>query len=253
MTVQHHTESFTIYAFQGDESGGASARSLCEYMQEAAGNHAAHLGFSVDRLQEAGVAWVLSRICIVPEKLPAVNDRILVETWPVAVEGLQFRRDFIVHDESGHLVARAVSYWVVVTLATRKLGRIPAFIADAAFANSGKALEGDFGMGKHRLPFVEEGNEACRFRARLSDIDRNHHVNNIHYMDWILESVPENVRKTKRLAGIELVFKSESVEGDMIAARTEANLEASGGTGFFHALVREHDGRELVRGATLWI
>jgi acyl-ACP thioesterase len=253
VTVPHHNESFTIYAFQGDASGGASVRSLCEYMQEAAGNHAAHLGFSVDTLQREGVAWVLSRIRIAPETPPAVNDRISVETWPVTIEGLQYRRDFIVRGENGRLIARAVSYWVVVTLATRKVGRVPAFIADAASANAGVALEGDFAIGRHRPPPVEEGGEVCRFRARMADIDRNHHVNNIRYLDWVLESVPADVRTTKRLAEIDLVFKSESVEGDMVVARTAANPEASGGAGFFHALVRERDGREIVRGATLWV
>ena len=246
MSVAPHSEWFTIYAFQEGRNGTATVQALCEYMQEAAGNHAAALGVSIDRLNDEGVAWVLARMRVAPVALPAVHERVLVETWPVGVEGLQFRRDFILRREDGSVLARAVSHWVVVSLATRRVGRIPAFIAEVALDNTATAMDD----AKQRFPDVGEAFEAASFRARLSDVDRNRHVNNVRYMEWVMESVPEDVRSRMRLADLDLTFRAESYWNDVTTVRTMP-VEGEEGT-FFHSLVRRADGKELVRARSVW-
>lgn len=255
MAVTPYTERFTIYTFQEDATGAATVQSLCDYMQEAAGNHAALLGVSIEKLHSEGAAWVLARMRVVPEKLPRVHDAITVTTWPVGVEGLQYRRDFLVRDGAGNTLARAVSHWVVVSFATRKVGRIPAFIAGIPLNNAQTVMRDE----KRRLPEVAGGNEAAVFTARLSDIDRNLHVNNVRYMDWIVESVPSAVRETSSLADIEIVYKAEACHGDTIVARTaeapgenDASLLSSAGKTFNHSLAREADARELARAQSVW-
>lgn len=245
MTVAPHREWFTIYTFQEGQDGTARVQALCDYMQEAAGNHAAALGVSMDRLYAEGLAWVLARMRVAPVSLPSVHERIQVETWPVGVEGLQFRRDFIVRREDGTVLARAVSHWVVVSLETRKVGRIPAFIAGVALDNAATAMDDN----KSRLSEAGGEWETCTFRARLADVDRNHHVNNVRYLEWILESVPEEVRGRMRLADMEVMFRAESFWKDMVSARTMPGEEDDT---FAHSLVREADGKELVRARSLW-
>ncbi len=250
MTVAPHTEWFTIYTFQEDWNGTARIQTLCDYMQEAAGNHAAKLGVSIEKLHREGVAWVLARMRVCPVALPAVHERIQVETWPVGVEGLQFRRDFIVRDERGSVLARAVSHWVVVSLATRKVGRIPAFIAEVALDNAATAMDD----ARRRLPEVGEALSVREFRARFADVDRNRHVNNVRYMEWIVESMAENGMP---LADLELVYKAESFWNDVVLVRTMPEPEGEGGASspekaFIHSLVRERDGKELVRARSAW-
>lgn len=249
MSIAPHQEWFTVYAFQEDWNGTATVQALCEYMQEAAGNHAAKLGLSIERLHGEGLAWVLARMRIAPEALPAVHERVQVETWPVSVEGLQFRRDFIVRREDGSVAARAVSHWVVVSLATRKVGRIPAFIAEVALDNAATAMDD----AKRRLNEVSGTVEPCVFRARLADVDRNRHVNNVRYMEWIIESVPEEVRNHSKLFDLEVTFRAESYWKDGISVRTAPGEERNGEfQPFVHSLVREEDGRELVRARSAW-
>ena len=249
MSVVPYTEWFTIYTFQEDDNGVARVQALCDYMQEAAGNHAARLGVSIDRLSEDGLAWVLARLRVTPIFLPSVHERIQVETWPVGVEGVQFRRDFIVRREDGSIIARAVSHWVVVSLAARKVCRIPAFIAEIALDNTATAMQD----AKSKLPEVGPEFEAHALQARLADVDRNRHVNNVRYMEWIIESVPEDVRSDMLLADMELLFRVESFWKDRISVRTMPEEEGdSFSLVFIHSLVREEDGRELVRARSLW-
>lgn len=250
MAITPHTERFTIYTFQEDATGTATIQSLCEYMQEAAGNHAALLGLSIEKLHSEGVAWVLARMRVVPESLPKVHDTVEITTWPVGVEGLQYRRDFIVRDGSEAVLLRAVSHWVVVSLATRKVGRVPAFIAEVALDNAETVMQDE----KRRFPEVAEGYERAVFTARLSDIDRNLHVNNVRYMDWLIESVPAPVREESVLADMEIMYKAESYPGDIVSARTMESGEraVAGNTVFCHSLVRETDAKELVRAQSVW-
>jgi acyl-ACP thioesterase len=219
-------------------------------MQEAAGNYAAHFGLSIERLHSEGVAWVLSRMRIMPERLPKVHETIEVTTWPVGVEGLQYRRNFIVRDDSGNVLLRAVSHWVVVSLAARKVGRVPAFIAEVALDNAETAMPDE----KRRFPEVAGIHETAVFTARLSDIDRNLHVNNVRYMDWLFESVLAEVREKSILVDIDITYKAESYPGDIVSARTMENTEPSpaGESVFCHSLVRETDAKELVRAQSVW-
>ena len=248
MSVVPHVEWFTVYTFQEDDNGVARVQALCDYMQEAAGNHAAKLGVSIDRLSEDGLAWVLARLRVTPVSLPSVHERIQVETWPVGVEGLQFRRDFIVRREDGSILARAVSHWVVVSLAARKVCRIPAFIAEIALDNTATAMQD----AKSKLPEPGPEFEACVFQARLADVDRNRHVNNVRYLEWIMESVPDDIRSGMRLADVEVLFRAESFWKERIAVRTMPEEGTSPTHGFVHSLVRVEDGRELVRARSLW-
>lgn len=251
MSVAPHLEHFTVYSFQEDGNGLLRPQNLCEYLQEAAGRHAALLGVSIERLQAEGLSWVLARLRLELGDLPPVSSPFTVETWPVAVEGLQFRRDFIARDSLGRIFARASSQWVIVSLTTRKIVRIPAFVSGIALDSTTTALEDR----RVRLREIPAGSEACGFTARLADIDRNRHVNNTRYIEWLQESVPENIRATARLAELDLAFRAESYMGERIFVRTvpDAGESLDSGKLFWHSIIRERDTRELVRARSIWI
>lgn len=252
MSAGSYTERFTVRGYEVDTDGRLKPQCLSDYLQEAAGVHAFRLGVSMETLQAAGVTWVLSRLQLALEHMPCAGTSLDVETWPVGVEGLQFRRDFRVTDDGGRLLARAVSHWVVVDLTTRRVGKIPSFIAGIALDNAETVMD----VSRSRLPALEKDDESCRFTARLADMDRNRHVNNVRYMDWVLESVPDSVRGNGVPSRLEMAFKAESLRGDTVSARIrpggQAGADAGRGVLFFHSLVREEDGRELVRASSVW-
>ena len=53
------TEAFPVRAYEADVNGTLSIAHLCNYLQEAAGNHARSLGVSVEQLQELDLTWML--------------------------------------------------------------------------------------------------------------------------------------------------------------------------------------------------
>lgn len=239
-----HTETFKIRGYEIDETGHAPVQSCCAFMEEAAGNHAETLGFGVDFLQDKGITWVLARMQIEVYNLPVPSDSVVVKTWPVEVERLQFRRDFIVADSHGRDFIRAITDWVIIDLESRRLLKIPEFIAGHQMPNGPRALPKE----KLRIDGQENAPELKSFVVRRADIDRNRHVNNVRFSDWMLESVPDEISQRKKLSGLQIIYRAEAVYGDTVIARGSAG---EGGE-FLHGLYRASDGQELVRAKSIW-
>ena len=249
MAVVPHVEFFTVRGYEAGVDTLLTVQNLCNYTQEAAGNHAARLGLSLERLQSEGLSWVLSRMQVALHAMPRAGETISVETWPVGVQGLQFRRDFTIRHADGSLVATAISHWVVVTLATRRVGRVPEYISSIALDNPATAMEDS----PVRLGAVGQEYETVQIRAQFADIDRNWHVNSVRYVDWVLEATPEAARRDCALRGLELVFRAESFQGDVVSGRTQpVEAPENGRTSFSHGLVRISDDKELVRARSVW-
>lgn len=219
---------------------------LCNYLEETAGYHADELGVGLERLAEDGLAWVLAKVRLCIDQRPGPGEAFRVDTWPVAIERLQFRRDFEVFDARDRLVARAVTQWVVMSLSSRRLERFPPHVAAHQPESPRLALEN----GDIRIPAVGETAQAGpSFPVRLADIDQNGHVNNGRYVDFALEAAHvAGIRG--ELAEMDIIFRSEGLRGDVIASRTEAS--ADNPREMRHSLYREGDGQELARARTLW-
>lgn len=239
-----YSEAFKIRGYEVDGDNQAPVQTLCAFMEEAAGSHADRLGLGVDFLQGKGITWVLARMQMRLFALPSSADTVLVQTWPVAVERLQFRRDFLLTDGQGREFARAVTDWVIIDLESRRLQKIPEFVAAHQPPDAEKVLEQE----KLRIEGQENAPELKRFVVRKADIDRNRHVNNVRFSDWMLESVPDDFSAGKKLFGLQIIYRAEALYGDAVIARGSA----VSGDEFLHGLYRLSDWQELVRAKSIW-
>ena len=145
-------QPFTVRYYEVDAGGRLAVEHLCNYMQQIAGQHAEKLGVGFGVLHDLGLTWVLARWQVAIDKLPEAGQEVVLETWPSSVERLQCRREFILRDATGEILARGGSWWVVVNLTTFRLERVPAEVMDVYAGRSGFAME-DFGL---RLAQVKE-------------------------------------------------------------------------------------------------
>ena len=58
-----------------------------------------------------------------------------------------------------------------------------------------------------------ESADALVFRARRGDIDLNGHVNNVHYVEWLMEGRLDSAAPCREL---DIVFKSETLAGEEV-------------------------------------
>lgn len=202
---------FKVRTYECGPDGRATLPTICNYLQEAASVNAESLGFSKSNFASSGenISWVLTRLVVRMSRYPKWEETVTVETFPRGGRKIVAWRDFEIKDSSGARIGAASSEWMLIDLATRKVVPVP----EAVFAAADPADEpvlGSAPFSKFRFP---EGDvaPASAFRAQKSHIDLNGHVNNVHYVEWMLEPCADACP-----AAAEIVFRSETFAGDEV-------------------------------------
>lgn len=241
------TESFRVRSYEADPSGRASILSICNYLQEAAGNHATDLGVSIDQMTDRRLTWMLARLRVEIDRYPSWRDEVVIETWPSGTDRLYAMREFIVKQGCGSEIARASSAWLMIDLDRRRPVRLPEFVTALEVPDRSRPLA----MPSDRLPDVSGDPLAHEVRVRHSDLDMNGHVNNVLYAEWSIESVPAEILESSTVRMLDLEFRAESNYGDTVEIRTaRVGESADGAVTFVHGLRTGERG--LARARTVW-
>jgi medium-chain acyl-[acyl-carrier-protein] hydrolase len=239
-------DTYRIRSYEVDCRNRLSILSMFSFMQESAGRHADALGVSIHQLHSENYTWLLSRLKIKIYSYPGWNSRVRISTWPSGTRRLFALRDFELASDDDHVVAAAVSAWLVLDIQKRRPVRI------SPFAERLKPIEGDHILADSldKLPGMDDCDHEKNFIVRHRDLDINQHVNNVSFVEWVLESVPPIVLKTSVPAELEINFLAEAFYEDRIRAACQAMDSCN--TVFHHSLFRQQDGRELARARTVW-
>ncbi len=239
-------DDYSISFYEVDTKNEAFLPVLWSFMQETAWHHADHLRLGYSDLAEHQYFWVLSRLSIEMKEYPRWGDRIRVKTWLTGVGRLFALRHFSIADSMAEIIGTAKSAWLVLDLKNRKPQRI------APVFKHIQHLLGDHSVAEEpeKIPAPVHPGMEKSYTVRYSDIDMHHHVNNIKYIEWILDSFPFEMNQTHQIHTFEINFLGESTHGDEIAIYTETLKETP--PAFLHNMVRKNDGRELCRARTGW-
>lgn len=216
-------------------------------MQEAASNHAHTLGVSILQLIPQNVTWVLSRLALRIHTCPEWGETIRVHTWPSGTQGPFSLRDFRLTGRNDRLLGESVSAWLLIDIKTRlPLRRVPFVSERLPHVKENHPISNDLG----KIPGLAGHDHEETFRVRRSDLDLNRHVNNVSYVEWVLESLPPEIHDLAVLTDLEVHYIAEAFSGDRVVARS---LKQKGkDLSFFHAILREGDSQELLRAKTAW-
>jgi medium-chain acyl-[acyl-carrier-protein] hydrolase len=251
------TVIFPVHTYELDVAGRLSIPALAGFLQESAGHNAHSMDFSPMQLLEQDRTWVLSRLRIRLRELPGWQAQVTVQTWPSGLDRLFALRDFRVLSE-GREIGAATSAWLVLQASNRRPLR-PETVRDwQGIIHPERSLTVDLG----RLPGLDGGAPVLQERelaVRYADLDLNLHANNIRYVEWLLDTVPLEVLRERRLAELDIDYLAEAAHGERVLARAYEAVRASGGPAldggraFRHLMLRQGDGRELARARSAWV
>jgi medium-chain acyl-[acyl-carrier-protein] hydrolase len=239
------SEELRVRSHEVDANGRTSVLAVCNWLQEAAGNHATALAWAVDQLQAQGLTWVLSRLHLRLSRIPAWREPVTVTTWPAGSQRVYAVREFRISGKDGDEIGVATSGWLLVRLASRRPVRLPATISAMRAHTPARVLDDPF----EKLPELERAEHERSFAVRYSNLDMNRHANNVSVIAWALDAVPEEVLLGSVLTEFEVDFRAEARFGDRITAQVCAQ-EPPAET-FLHRLVHE-GGREIARARSRW-
>lgn len=238
------SEGVRVRAYEVGPDGVAGMPAVCDWLQEAAGNHASALTWGVENLQTQHLTWVLARLHLRVARWPRWREDLRVQTWPSGVVRAFAVREFRV-DLGDEELAVGTSGWVVLDTAARRPVRPGADLAEMASLTPARVLPDVF----ERLPELAPAVAAFEVRVGRSDLDLNGHANNVRFVVWALDGLPAAVAETRTLAELEIDYRAEAREGDVLV------VEAAPGDGpetWLHRITRLADGRELARARTCW-
>lgn len=278
-----YKECFIIRCYEVGINKTATVEAIANLLQETGCSHAQSVGFSTDgfatttTMRKLRLIWVTARMHIEIYKYPAWGDVVEIETWCQGEGKVGTRRDWIIKDyATGVVIGRATSKWVMMNEDTRRLQRVSDEVREEYLVFCPRDL---------RLAFPEEDNDSLKKIPKLeepaqhsrtglvprrADLDMNQHVNNVAYIGWVLESVPQEIVDTHELQTITLDYRRECQHNDVVDSLTSLEnddteessiINSSNGSGvkqhkdecqFLHFLKLTGSGLEINRGRTIW-
>ncbi len=215
------------------------------YLQDAAGDHAALLGVSAADLMKTGLGWVLYQYSLQIDRYPEGNEQIQIRTWRQAHRRLYELREFEVLDNSGRKIGGANSSWILIHLGSRRPLRLDRNLPP---------LAGDRDITwTFRSPEVPERiDHETVFPVKRHDLDVNRHVNNAVFVQWALDTVPRETAAGFSPREIDVLFLTEALEDDLIKSQVCRVDDPGDHKTYLHRIINARTDRELSRLRSVW-
>lgn len=239
-----YSEDFTIRSYHVDINRKLTIQKLCSFFQDIAGNHTVACGVGWEVMQDEKLFWVLSRLKINVTKYPEWRDQITIKTWSNGLDGLLAVRHFQVLSETGEELIKAISMWLMVNSETRRLVRANDYMRDFPL-NSERLFESN----PEKLEAVEVPVKFAVQAVSYTETDMNHHMNNVSYIDRIINTYEHEFLLSHQISDFEINFLKEAVPGELIFVQQQRISELES----LHNIVQEEGGREMVRTRISWI
>ena len=202
-----YSEVFEITDLHVDCRGRLMPSKLLYLMQEVAGTHFARLSMDYEALAEKGLFWAITRNKVQITRLPLRGEKIRLETWPMPTTRVAYPRSIVAYDEAGNEVFRSITLWVLMDLGSRSM-ILP--------GRSGIAVDGTLRGNELATPLglpAKALESRSSRRVCFTDLDRNGHMNNTKYLDWIWDLLPGGFHASHSLREFTVCYLSEAREG----------------------------------------
>lgn len=125
------TTQLRVRHYEMDALGHVNNAVYQHYLEQAAIEHSEQVGFTLDRYQELGGAFVLRRVAIEYLRPAVAGDLLTVTTWLEAMRGTRATRHYEIHGQDQELRVTAEALWVWVDRASMRPRPIPAELLSA--------------------------------------------------------------------------------------------------------------------------
>ena len=196
-----------------NENNELSQRGLIRILLEVAGLHSDHAGYGLNQVHITHVSWMILDWKVQSFIKPHWNSVLKIKTWPKSFSRIASYREFEVYDELDNLVAIASSKWVLINTETLSLARLtPKMIACYGNECKKSVFETDL---NDKEPAPENSKFIYEYQVKRHDIDTNLHVDNLHYIDYAYDALPDDI-SSHAFDNIEVIYKKQIKLGAII-------------------------------------
>ena len=206
---------YTVEGVHLDCYGRLKPSAILYFAQEVAGKHCVDLAVDWDTLAKKHLFWAVIRHRVQIARLPVAGETITVETWPMPTTRVAYPRSMVAYDENGCELFRSISLWVLMDTDTRAM-ILP---GKSGIAVAGTTRGTELAVPGSLVPKTLAN--AVTRQVGYTDLDRNGHMNNTRYLDWIDDLLPSAFHARHPVKEFTLCYLSEAVEGEEMQLRFE--------------------------------
>lgn len=205
-------KNYTVGNRDVGSSNKATNKAMLKYLENIACSHSDEVGYGINTIEETGVVWVLLDWKFNVIERPIYGQTIKVKTWSRKMEKCYAYRDFEVYDKNENLIAKATTRWAFLDAKARKIQRIPEEFGIKYKQETEKHV---FEEEIDKLHEPETEKASMQLKTRRTDIDINNHVNNLNYLDFAYEILPDEVYN-QDLKNVRITYKHQTEPGETV-------------------------------------
>lgn len=249
MIENYFDKQFELRYFEMNELGIASPTTILTLLEETAAEHCYSVDYSLYQLANQNIGWVLISGVMQMDRYPRYKEKITVRTWLSEYSKIRGYRENLIYDEQNNVIGRARGLWVFFDILRRRPIQIfDDIIEKWSFCNK-KSINYKI-VGKIE-PIVQADYE-LKFKINKYDTDLIKHVNNIRYLQWAVESIPDDIIDNYYLHTIDGRFIAEAHYGQTVVSRTKIDTINSSDKSYIHSIKIEGTDTVCATAKTIW-
>lgn len=175
------------------------------------------IGTGFDYLADKSLTWVVSKWDIHVFKYPTYGEKVKVKMYPVLLKKFYMYVKYQVLNKDNEILSDAISLWILINTKNGK----PYKIFDELYTRYALNSQDNIPISIDTINMVRKIELKKIFNVGYSDIDTNGHVNNVKYISWALDAIPEGIMKAYKLTRIKINYKKETVYNKVVFSGVE--------------------------------
>ena len=192
-------------------------KALLGDLEDIGGIHSNIAGYGIMDIPNNNLSWVLLDWKLEIKRRPQYTEKIKIKTWSKISIKFYSYRDFEVYDENGQVIAIATSKWVLLDIKKGKIVKIDDAILKQYQPEPNKSVYDINVFDKLKEPneYISE----VEYTVKRSDIDVNHHMHNLNYLELANEALPREIYNNLEFNNVRISYKKEIKLGEIVKCK----------------------------------
>lgn len=191
--------------------GEMELSAILRLFENTGSKHSDMVGDGILNRSMKGTAWVFTDWYVEVKQYPKYGDKIMATTWSEPANAIfTSSRNFELYC-NGELAVIATTRWAIMDLTTGRPTKIGKELIDLYEPDEKKT----FAESKlPKIPVLENWDIEKQIFQRRTDIDFNNHVHNITYLDYAMETLPQELYDNREFKHLHISYKFPLMIGE---------------------------------------
>lgn len=208
-----YKKKHTVKYHEINATGHIRVNVLGLLVQQVAIEHVQLMNKGYEALLKQNKVWMMARIVYELYHSPKLNEEISVETWIEHTDRVFSYQNCNFYDSEKRLFAATQTAWIVVDIFRRKVEEVGKYVTDFVQL----PVPGAIKTKTRRLkPFATTPQHVVKQHVMFSAIDVIQHVNNTKYIEWFVDSLPDEFLYRTQIETLSINYICETYQGDIL-------------------------------------